>query len=287
MLKRVLRVALMVVAAATHSSWACAQSAIKTHIMDEQVVQKLATSLDHTSMVEFPEAVTAAVVGTEGVKMEFRDNVVILEPQRAGIQTNLLVWAAGKQLVYEIQPASETSEWPFVIRETFAPAPPVGPSPTSVEAMELRDSSHGAFLLSMRNITVCKETQKGKGVHMWAVQVGEDNFSYYVRMTAVNRTKRPYRITTPSVSHIIPAFGGKITPKSVNQQLTPKQLSKIKLYDSEEVASHGSTLTSRDLEPKESVSWVMAVSKVGHPVAIYQFSLPPDGKNHVKAAVIF
>ena len=59
MLKRVLRVALTVVAAATHSSWACAQSAIKTHIMDEQVVQKLATSLDHTSMVEFPQAVTA------------------------------------------------------------------------------------------------------------------------------------------------------------------------------------------------------------------------------------
>jgi restriction endonuclease Mrr len=139
----------------------------------------------------------------------------------------------------------------------------------------------------MRNITVCRDTKKGKGVHMWAEQVGEDKFSYYVRMTAVNKTKRPYRITTPSVSHIIPAFGAKITLKSVNQQLTPKQFSKIKLYDSEEVASHGSTLTSRDLEPKESVSWVMAVSKVGHPVAIYQFSLPPDGKNHVKAAVIF
>src|ERR1022692_2491011 len=100
MLKRALRVALTVVVAATHPSWACAQSEIKTHVMDEQAVQKLATSLDHTSMVEFPEAVTAAVVGTEGVKMEFRDNVVILEPQRAGIQTNLLVWAAGKQLVY-------------------------------------------------------------------------------------------------------------------------------------------------------------------------------------------
>jgi hypothetical protein len=67
---------------------------------------------------------------------------------------------------------------------------------------------------------------------MWAVQVGEDKFSYYVRMTAVNRTKRPYRITTPSVSHIIPAFGAKITVKSVNQQLTPKQFSQIKLYDS-------------------------------------------------------
>jgi len=88
----------------------------------------------------------------------------------------------GKQLVYEIQPASETSEWPFVIRETFAPAPPVD----QVQPQ----SSYGTarFLTwrvsaSMRNITVCKETQKGKGVHMWAVQVGEDNFSYYVRMT--------------------------------------------------------------------------------------------------------
>jgi len=45
MLKRALRVALTVVVAATHSSWACAQSEIKTHVMDEQAVQKLATSL--------------------------------------------------------------------------------------------------------------------------------------------------------------------------------------------------------------------------------------------------
>jgi hypothetical protein len=287
MLKRVLRVALTVVAAATHSSWACAQSEIKAHIMDEHVVQKLATSLDHTSMVEFPDVVTAAVVGTEGVKMEFRDNVVILEPQKAGIQTNLLVWAAGKQLVYEVQPASPTSELPFVIRETFAPPPPPPTGPATVEATELRDAAHGEFLLSMRSITVCKETQNEKGVHMWAVQVGEDKYAYYVRMTAVNRTKRSYRIVTPSVSHIIPAFGAKITVKSVNQQLTPKQFSQIRLYDSVAVASHGSTLTSRDLEPKEAVTWVMAVSKAGHPVGIYQFSLPPDGKKRVQAAVVF
>src|SRR5664280_548394 len=117
MLKRALRVALTIVVAATHSSWACSQSEIKTHIMDEQIVQKLATSLDHASMVEFPEVVTAAVVGSEAVKMEFRDNVVILEPERPGIQTNLMVWTVSQQLVYEVMPASDTSEWPYVIRE--------------------------------------------------------------------------------------------------------------------------------------------------------------------------
>ena len=61
--------------------------------------------------------------------MEFRDNVVILEPERAGVQTNLLVWTASQQLVYEVQPASETSEWPFVIRESFAPSPLPPPVP--------------------------------------------------------------------------------------------------------------------------------------------------------------
>ena len=286
MLKRALRVALTVVAAATHSSWACAQSEIKTHIMDEQVVEKLATSLDHTSMVEFPEVVTAAVVGSEAVKMEFRDNVVILEPERAGVQTNLLVWTAGKQLVYEVLPASETSQWPFVIRESFPP-PLLPPGPTATESVELRDSSHGAFLLSMRNITVCPDTQKKKGVNVWVEQVGEDHFSYYVRMTAVNKTKHAYRITSPDVKHIIPTLGEKIASGSVNQQLSDKQFSQIKPYNSEGVKSHGSTLATRDLKPKETVSWVMAVSKVGYPVAIYQFTLPPDGKKLVQAAVIF
>lgn len=287
MLKRSLQVALTVVAVSTHSSWACAQSEIKAHIMDEQVVEKLATSLDHTSMVEFPDVVTAAVVGTEAVKMEFRDNVVILEPQKSGVTTNLLVWAAGKQLVYEVQPASETSQWPYVIRESLAPPPSPPPGPSPIEAMALRDASHGAFLLSMRDIMVYRDTKKEKGVHMWASQVGEDQFAYYVRMTVVNKTKHPYRVTTPAVTHIVPAFGGKIGPKFINQQLTPKQFSRIKSYDSEPVESHGSTLVARDLEPKGTASWVMAVGKVGHPVAIYQFTLPPDGKKRIEAAVIF
>jgi len=287
MLKRALRVALAVVATATFSSSASAQSEIKTHIIDDHVVEKLATTLNHTSMVEFPEPVTAAVVGTEAVKMEFRDNVVILEPERPGIQTNLMVWTASQQLVYEVMPASDTSEWPYVIRESFPPQPVPPPGPTASEALALRDSLHGTFLLSMRNITVCQDLHKESGVHMWVEEVGEDHSSYYVRMTAANRTKHPYRITTPTVSHIIPTFGENVGLRSANQQLSDKQFSQIKLFDTESVASHGSTLTSHDLMPKETVSWVMAVSKVGHPLAIYKFTLPPDGKKHVQAVVIF
>ena len=75
-------------------------------------------------MVELPGPVTAAVIGTEDVRMEYRDNVVILEPGKAGVKTNLMVWMGDQRLVYEVMPASETSQFPYVIREEFdTPAP--------------------------------------------------------------------------------------------------------------------------------------------------------------------
>jgi hypothetical protein len=287
MLKRALRVAIAVVVAATDSSWACAQTEIKTHIIDEQTVEKLATSLNHTSMVEFPEPVTAAVVGTEVVRMEFRDNVVILEPQKAGVQTNLMVWMGGLELVYEVMPASDTSQWPSVIHEAYTPPPPPPPGPTPAEAMALRDSTHGSFLLNMHGVTVCRDLPKEKGVHIWIEQVAADHDSFYVRLSAVNRTKILYRIATPVVYHIIPMLSAKLGPRLIDTQLTDRQVAELKRYDTESVTSHGSTLESHDLKPGESVSWVMAVAKVGHPAEMYKFSLPPVGKQPVQAVVIF
>jgi len=289
MLKRTLPVTLALLSAATYACWAGAQTEITTHIIDQKVVEKLATSLNHTSMVELPGPVTAAVIGTEDVRMEYRDNVVILEPGKAGVKTNLMVWIGDQRLVYEVMPASETSQFPYVIREEFdTPAPAAAaPGPSPEEARAVRDSSLDPFLLSMRNITACEDTFKSKGVHVKVDQVGEDHFSYYVRLTAVNRTKHPYRIVTPMVYHLNPEFGAKTFLRAVDEQIPDKQFDFVKFYDSEAVSSHGSTLPTRDLKPGESVSWAMAVNKIGKPIAMYEFRFPADGPERVHAVVIF
>jgi hypothetical protein len=156
------------------------------------------------------------------------------------------------------------------------------------EERDSRDSTHGAFLLSLRTIVGCDQTYGKKGaVRLRVEEVSEDHFSHYVRLTAVNRTQHPYRITSPAVRQIVPTFGEKTALSVINEQLTERQFDDLKLYDSKAVVSHGSNLLPRDLKPGASTTWTMGINKVGQSVAMYEFLLPADGVARVHAVVIF
>jgi hypothetical protein len=284
------RFILSVLAAATVASLAVcasAQTDINSHIIDPNVVERIGTSLNHASIIQFPEPVTGAVIGSEEVRMEFRDNLVILEPNQAGIKTNLFVWTAHHQLSYEVMPAGQTSQLSYVIRETLQPPPPPPPGPSPEEAQTLRDSTHDAFIMTTRDIAAPHYKGSQPGVHLRVEQVAEDSYSYYVRLTAVNRTSHLYRISTPVVNHIIPTFGAKMAVRSVNEQLTEKKFAKVLLFDSEASVTHGSSLRPRDLRPGEQAHWAMAISKTGHSPAMYEFVLPADGDQPIHAVVVF
>jgi len=264
-----------------------AQSGISTHIINSEVVSKIGTSLNHISVIEMPEPIVGATVGSDLVSMEYRDKTVLIEPLKPGVQTNLFVWTAHSRTTYEVLPAGDPSALSYSIRETYAPPPTPPPGPTPEEAQTERDRLHDTFMMTVRNIKARHYKETARRVHLRVLQVAEDQYAFYVRLRAVNATPHLYRIDTPVVSLLSPLFGERMALRSMNEQLTDRKFAQVEAYDAYQLSTHGSTLVSRDLRSGEAVEWVMALKKPQRSRSMFEFTLPTDDGDQVHAVVVF
>ena len=82
----------------------------------------VATALNHISLIEMPEPITNAAMGSEDFRIEWHGNTVALKPLRQGQSTNLFIWTEHGQSSYEILAPGEVSTAAFVIDQTEGPA---------------------------------------------------------------------------------------------------------------------------------------------------------------------
>jgi hypothetical protein len=267
---------------------AYAQSAISSQVVNPSEVVRVGTSLNHVSVIDLPEAVENAVIGSEMVRMEFRRSTVLVEPLKAGISTDLFVWTAHSRTAYEILPAGTDSSMSYAISEVYPAPPPPPPGPTPAEAEQERDATFDPFLLTARAIATPHLRTDKPGVHVKLLQVAEDSHSYYVRMSVVNQTGELYRVQNPRVQHIEPIFGAKMALRSVNTQLTERKFARVLSYDASSLRTHGSTLVPADLRPGQSAEFVVAVEKPAHEPAMYLFDFPADDRDvSIRAVAVF
>lgn len=269
-----------------------AQNKITTHVVDTSKAEQIGTAMDHASMITFPEEVTGAHIASDDVNLEYRGNVVLIQPNEPGVHTNLLVFTPHYQFTYDVQPAKLNSELSYVIHEVLPAPPPPPPGPTPAEAERQRDSMHDAFILTMRPIKAPRQSfgewfNKPDSVSLRIEAVGEDSYSYYLRLSAVNHTSHLYRVSTPLVEHVIPTFGEKMAVSSIDEQLSEAKFHQVIMYDEEVYPSHGSTLIPHDLKPGEGTRWAMAIPKPKHGPAMYEFELPKDGETAIRAVAVF
>ena len=275
-------------AAAVLPAGAIAQSAISAQIVNPSTVVRVGTSLNHVSVIEFPEPVENAVIGSEMVRMEYRGSTVLVEPLKTGVSTDLFVWTAHSRTAYEILPAGTDSAMSYAISEVYPAPPPPPPGPTPAEAERSRDSVFDPFLLTTRQIATPHLHTDKPGVHVKLLQVAEDSQSYYVRLMVVNQTSQLYRVQNPWVEHVEPLFGAKMALRSVNTQLTERNFAQVLSYDAAQLRTHGSTLVPRDLRSGQSVEFVVAIERPAHTPAMYMFNFPSDdGDSTIRAVAVF
>src|ERR1700739_1508724 len=165
-----------------------AQQPISSEIVNPAKVVKVGTSLNHLSVITLPEPVVNAAIGSDYVRMEYRGNVVLLEPLKAGITTDLFVWTAHSQTAYEVEAAGPQSDLSYSIDEHYPdpPPPPPGPSPSQAEIE--RDATYDPFMLSFRNLVPLRHSifAHKEDIKVSLEQVAEDSHSYYIRIRVVN-----------------------------------------------------------------------------------------------------
>src|SRR5260370_5099030 len=78
-------------------------------------VVKVATALNHLTVLEFHEPVTMAAAGSSDFQIERESNKVFVKPVKSGAATDLFVWTASRRFAYELETIEETKKMNFAI----------------------------------------------------------------------------------------------------------------------------------------------------------------------------
>ena len=277
---------------------------IATHIATEVIqpdkVARVATALNHITIIELPEPVVSLSIGSDSIRVEYHDNRVLIKPTKPNISTNLFVWTATSHSVYEILPAGDPAAMSYVLDQVF-PVQPPPPEPSREEVEKQTDILYSSALANIRPIRSGKlphglrfryrhsgEDRCEECVQLRVTRVTEDSSSYYVSVMAENKATHPYRLREVVVTALRPSFSENIPAHYLNQQISVDAMREIGSFAPEPLRTHGSTLNApRDLKAGEQAEWIVGFAKPGRTPAVYQLSLPDDGQHPVTATVVF
>src|SRR6185437_1287381 len=94
---------------------------------------RVATALNHLTVLEFGEPVTLVATGGTDFQIERQYNKVFVKPLKSGVSTNLFVWTASRRFSYELEPAGEVRNMNFAIDNAISKAKPADVPQINVE----------------------------------------------------------------------------------------------------------------------------------------------------------
>jgi len=166
---------------------------------DRTKITRLATTLNHLSVLEFNEVVREVAVGSSNFKVEWRENKVFVQPLEADAATNLFIWTASGRQSYELVPAGSINEMHFAIdedpgepqtKQSAVAAPATSPEQPKVPA---------AMLMESTPVRMIGATRVRQRVAVILEDVYQKDGRVYIRYTIENGGSRVYMPVTPAV----------------------------------------------------------------------------------------
>ena len=164
-------------------------------------VVRVQTALNHLTVIEVAEPVTTVAVGSpQAFKVERRENKVFIQPLQEGAATNLFIWTVSTRLNYELVPAiGDAGQMDFAIdyqqpkREAESqPAPAPKPAAQSLVPEDMLLHSAPVKLVGFPR-------SKRPQVDITIRDVYRTENQVFIRYAIENRSKMPYRPSTPHV----------------------------------------------------------------------------------------
>jgi hypothetical protein len=233
------------------------------------------------------EPVTMAAAGSDAFEIKRHGNRVFIEPLRANVDTNLFLWTAHEENVYELEPAGEVNAMDVLITHKFQPRP-------SVNASELRDSEIQKIadmvmtkaLLQTQQVSQrdIKSVHNGVNIRVEAVASAKD--ALYIRYTVVNNGETPYRVPDPAVEQLRPTQPLFSLHSYRNAQLSEKTLRKMGNYQSTGVTVVHCEIPQRDVAPGSAVTGVVAIRVSSSESQLYHLTFGNNGDHSITAAAV-
>jgi len=274
----------------TVGSVASAQT-ISHQTINPNVVTRVATALNHISLIEFPEPITRTAVGSDDIHIEWHGNTLALKPVKQGQSTNLFVWTAHTQTSYEILPPGDVTHASFVIDQTMAT--PAHPRTTQAEVkisepemQKAADTLIAQAMLQGSPVNSRDVKNSGDHVNVRITEVVRDKDALYVRYTVSNPSQHPYRLSTPSVFEIAPKPGSFVLGALKGMQIPANKVSKYGSGSSTNLTVREARVSSRDVNPGQTVDGVLCFKTSLDKPQLYRFVFANDDSHPVSAAAV-
>ena len=254
-------------------------------------VTRVATALNHISLIEMPEPITNAAMGSEDFRIEWHGNTVALKPLRQGQSTNLFIWTEHGQSSYEILAPAEVSAAAFVIDQTEG-------RPSSSKKTEAQTRASDSEIQKAADVLIAQTMLQSAPVNSHSVKDAKDHVNVriseivrdkdalYVRYIVSNPGQHAYRVSDPAVVTIVPASPGIVVSALKGTQLSSQKLTDLGVGSMTTVPIRETRLSSRDVNPGQSVEGVLCFKPTEDKPQIYRFVFANDLNHQVDAAAV-
>ena len=241
-------------------------------------VVRVATALNHLTILEFHEPVTMAAAGSSDFQIERQENKVFVKPMKSGASTDLFVWTASRRFAYELETTAEVKNMNFAIDNSI-PAPPV----VSTHVDQFTDITLARAFLGTEQIDNSRVRTPKDQVSVRFEQVFRTRSSIYIHYTIENNTKRAYHVSAPSARQIQAGRSSVSLPSLAHKQLDARLLEKLASTQNVSLPIAHAESAAEDLGPGEATQGVVAIRQDLNSPAIVQLVF--DGG--VKATLVF
>jgi hypothetical protein len=173
---------------------------------DRGKILRVATALNHLTVLEMSEPVSTVAVGSPVFKVEWRENKVFIEPTAPDVATNLFVWTASGRFNYELDPAGAVPQMDFAIDQP--PADPPKVSASMSRAGDPGDPSPTDILIAARPVRLFGPIAEKNRVAVYVTDLLEHDGQVLIRYSIRNGTNSAYVPGNPQVVALnAPRFG--------------------------------------------------------------------------------
>src|SRR5882672_12732759 len=253
----------------------------------EPGIVRVATSLDHLTVLEFNEPVTMAAAGSSTFQIERHENKVFIKPLKPGASTDLFVWTASQRFTYELSPPGEVQNMNFAI---VAPLPAPKPSPVSSEIDGVADMMITRTFLGAERIDSSGIKDKKKGVTVRIESVLRSRNALYIHYSVRNLSAQPCVLVEPEVVELGAAGSATSLYDLQRSQLTEQQIESLGEVKPMPLAvAHFETQSDHLLAEHETHGVLVVRQQIQSPVVV-QLTFKLEGgrkQTEAKATVVF
>ena len=275
------RICLCFLAVAVLSCPARAQK-VELQKPDREQIIHVETSLNHLTVLEMSEPVITVAVGSTSFKVEWRENKVFIEPNDAGVATNLFVWTASGRFNYELDPAGDVPQMDFAIDQ-----PAIDPPAPVKTASKPADPSPADVLMQTKPIRLYGSVPEKNHAALYLTDVVEHNGQIVIRYTIRNQTRKAYTPGTAQVATVnTPRFRQSLYSLA-DWQLGVDAASRLKSSGMTTVQVTSQQIQASRIEPGQQVSGIITIpAPVQETPTVLRFWFLSDANGPVTATLV-